>query len=200
MQSFSRVLNALEAYQSFWLRTDPSFGKTASVLQDFQELLQNYPNCFEGSRLEGHITSSALVLNPGFDQILLTHHRKLNRWLQLGGHCDGNPHPWETALREVEEESGMAGFSLNFLPKNQSADSNPLILDLDIHEIPERPNEPRHLHYDIRFALMATRPDSIVCSDESHSLRWIGIDEVSKLTSEPSILRMIRRLQLLGLR
>lgn len=89
------------------------------------------------------MTGSAWLLNPDGTKVLLTHHKKLNRWLQFGGHSDGESNTWNVALREVTEESGIQ--NIQFVSSD--------IFDVDIHTIPEnsKKNEPEHKHYDIRF-------------------------------------------------
>src|SRR3990167_3869834 len=94
--------------------------------KDIYHFITREPQCFERECKEGHVTGSALVLNHDHSQVLLTYHRKLNRWLQLGGHSDGNPNTAEVALREAQEESGIQ--NLEFVTKK--------IIDVDVHLIP----------------------------------------------------------------
>ena len=146
-----------------------------------------HPDCFERSCREGHLTASAWILSADHRQVLLTHHRKLDRWLQLGGHCDGEGDPRHVALREAREESGLAGF--RFVP--DAAD--PLPLDLDIHPIPARGDEPEHLHLDVRFLLVAEPGQTLRASDESNDLRWFERARLSDWIDEESLLRLERR-------
>jgi ADP-ribose pyrophosphatase YjhB (NUDIX family) len=107
--------------------------------------IDRYPaDAHRRERLEGHLTASALVVDPARGQALLTHHRKLGRWLQLGGHCDGDANLARTALREAIEESGIEDLRVDPTP-----------IDVDVHAIPERGAEPRHLHLDTRFLVVA---------------------------------------------
>jgi 8-oxo-dGTP pyrophosphatase MutT (NUDIX family) len=138
------------------------------------------PHCFERTNLVGHITGSAWVMNREGTHVLLTHHRKLNKWLQLGGHADGDPNILTVALKEAREESGLQ----NIEPVSND------IFDVDIHPIPERKNEPAHLHYDIRFAFVADSAAPIAVSAESHELAWVPLEGLDQLTDEPSMLRM----------
>lgn len=146
-----------------------------------------HPDCFERSCREGHITASAWILSPDHRQVLLTHHRKLDRWLQLGGHCDGERDPREAALREAREESGLERF--RFLP--DAAD--PLPLDLDIHLIPAHGSDPAHLHLDVRFLLVAEPGQTLRASDESNALQWFERGRLSDSIDEESLLRLERR-------
>ena len=111
--------------------------------------------------------------------MLLTHHRKLNRWLQLGGHSDGDGNPLRVACREALEESGLVVEPIR-----------DVLFDIDIHLIPARQDDPAHHHFDARFALRAVGSDAFRVSDESYALRWVKIDEIDTLTTEPSMLRM----------
>ena len=124
-------------------------------------------------------------MSPDHDRFLLTHHRKLDRWLQLGGHADGEPEVHRVALREATEESGMYGFELLHGP-------SPLMpLDLDVHRIPPHGDDPEHLHYDVRFLLRARfGEEPRGAGDEAHDVRWFSIDELEVVAPEASILRM----------
>ncbi|TAE29350.1 MAG: NUDIX domain-containing protein [Candidatus Kapaibacterium sp.] len=149
--------------------------------------VQAHPDCFHRELQIGHVTGSAWVLNQQRDKVLLTHHRKLGKWLQLGGHCDGDNDVLRVALREAVEESGV----YDIIP------IVPRIFDLDIHIVPERRTasgvEPEHLHYDARFLLQANEHLSLQISSESKDIRWVGLDEVATLTEEESMLRMVEK-------
>ena len=146
-----------------------------------------HSDCFERSCREGHITASAWILSPDHRHALLTHHRKLARWLQLGGHADGEGDPRQVALREAREESGLERF--RFLP--DSAD--PLPLDLDIHPIPAHGRDPAHLHLDVRFLLVAEPGQELRASDESNALQWFERERLVDWIDEESLLRLERR-------
>src|SRR3546814_2817239 len=94
-------------------------------------------------------------------RVLLTHHRKLDRWLQLGGHADGDRDLARSALREAEEESGLSGLRVV-----------PGIFDLDRHMIPEHKGVPAHWHYDVRYVVVAGRDEDFAVSEESLDLAW----------------------------
>ncbi len=157
--------------------------ENASAAQRVASFVNRNPDCFCRSLAEGHITGSAWLLDPQGERALLTLHRKLGRWLQPGGHADGDADTLRAALREATEESGIEG--IEALSKE--------IFDVDIHEIPARPaaGEPAHLHYDIRYLLRA--PHGHFCiSDESEALKWFSAEELEKLQPEESIRRMLR--------
>lgn len=141
-------------------------------------------DCFSRELAVGHITGSAWVLDSTGTRALLTHHKKLDIWVQLGGHADGDPNVEQVAYREAIEESGLVG--LQFVDE--------ALFDIDIHEIPARGDEAAHYHYDCRFLFRAVDDDYIV-SDESHDLRWVPLDEMSSVTTEASITRMVDKTQ-----
>jgi 8-oxo-dGTP pyrophosphatase MutT (NUDIX family) len=149
-------------------------------LERLEAFVRREPACFARSTVEGHITGSAWILDHARAACLLTHHRKLGLWLQPGGHADGDPDVLAVALREGREESGIAGL----------APLSPEIFDVDVHEIPARKGEPAHLHYDVRFALVAPEGARFVVSEESHALAWVPRAEVSTYNTDASVLRM----------
>ena len=114
---------------------------------------------------------------------LLTHHFKLERWLQLGGHADGDTDILRVALREAREESGV----------NDIKPVSEAVFDVDVHPIPARGTEPRHLHYDVRFLLEADPTTPLVISSESKDLAWVSFEEITNLTTERSIARMVAK-------
>ncbi len=177
----------LEEALTIYALSHPGNAAAAGRILSF---IRSTPNCFNRSHTAGHITASAWLLSPDGKRALLTLHRKLGRWLQPGGHADGDTIPLRSALREAEEESGITGV------KALSA----AIFDVDVHEIPARPaaGEPAHLHYDIRYLLQAPHTRFRV-SEESEALAWFHADELPALGAEESILRMVRQWQALCL-
>ncbi|MDP1698824.1 MAG: NUDIX hydrolase [Xanthomonadaceae bacterium] len=156
--------------------------RVAEVAQ-FSAFLASSPDVFQRWHLPGHFTGSAWLVSADGERVLLTHHRKLGRWLQLGGHADGDPDLAQVALREAEEESGLSVLQVV-----------PSIFDIDRHRIPARGNEPEHWHYDVRFVVRAGGDEAFVVSDESHALAWRRIDEIAADTdAEASMQRMARR-------
>ena len=131
--------------------------------------------------LEGHLTASALVLDAEGARALLTFHRKLGKWLQLGGHCDGDANLAAAALREAIEESGIEDLEIDPLP-----------IDLDIHPIPARSGEPRHLHLDTRFLVHAPRGARERASEDSIELRWFTREESAEIETDDSVRRLLR--------
>lgn len=151
-----------------------------AVADELTEFVLANTDCFERRLLCGHVTGSAWLVSEDNASVLLTHHKKLDRWLQLGGHADGDSNILNVALREAEEESGIKDIEL----------ARPGIFDIDIHPIPARKSEPEHFHYDVRFAFRATGDQRFVVSDESNHLAWVPIVGLSNVVSDLSMLRM----------
>ncbi len=116
--------------------------------------------------LVGHLTGSALVVDPNGTRTLLLHHAKLDRWLQPGGHADGDGNLAAVALREATEETGMVGLRV-VVPA----------IDIDVHHIPARPGEPEHVHYDLRFVVIAPETAVVDHNEEALAARWIEPDD-----------------------
>mgnify|MGYP001281181270 CR=1 FL=1 len=152
----------------------------AETVARFREFVSVHPDCFERTLVIGHITGSAWILDASGERVLLTHHRKLNRWLQPGGHADGDPDVLAVALREAWEETGLESLVA----------INGEIFDLDIHTIPTRGEEADHLHYDVRFLLRDTSAGAWVISEESHALAWVALVDLEDYTTEASMRRM----------
>jgi 8-oxo-dGTP pyrophosphatase MutT (NUDIX family) len=145
--------------------------------------IQMNSNCFERSLEIGHITASAWLLNKDGSKALLMHHFKLDKWFQLGGHCDGNSDVLAVAIKEAQEESGI----MNIIPISNE------IFDIDIHFIPENSREKGHYHYDVRFLLQVFGDEELVQNRESKELRWIDKDIKSLPTENPSVVRMFNK-------
>jgi 8-oxo-dGTP pyrophosphatase MutT (NUDIX family) len=159
------------------------FDEEKIFLLDFIELLED-PLAFSREREQGHFTGSAWIVNKDRTHALLTLHRKLDKWLQLGGHADSNDNLLEVALDEAREESGLT--SLRLVDRS--------IFDIDRHMIPERGDVPRHFHYDVRFLIEAEINEPLTISSESKELAWINFEYIAELVgSNSSILRMLEK-------
>jgi 8-oxo-dGTP pyrophosphatase MutT (NUDIX family) len=146
----------------------------------FETFLGQGPQVFFRDALEGHFTGSAWLVSADGERVLLTHHRKLQRWLQLGGHADGDMELSRVALREAEEESGLTGLSVDAEP-----------FDLDRHRIPARGHEPEHWHYDVRYVVRAGSNEAFEINEESLALAWRSIREIADdPASDASLRRM----------
>jgi 8-oxo-dGTP pyrophosphatase MutT (NUDIX family) len=145
--------------------------------------VESHADCLLRSCVPGHLTGSAWILDPTRTRTLLTHHRKLEKWLQLGGHADGDPNLLAVALREAAEESGLTRLRVVATE----------IFDVDRHWIPERKGEPAHYHYDLRFVIEADPAEPLVVTNESKELAWVNVADVTALNSEESMARMVRK-------
>ena len=160
---------------------ETAFQEELKFRYDTFNFVKENQNCWQRSNLAGHITGSAWVLSPDGQRVLLIHHKKLDRWLQPGGHVDeADATIADTALREVTEECGLTGLTL----------LTPRFFDVDVHEIPERGHEPMHFHYDLRFAFRAASMDFDANFLEVKNIRWVPMAELIAEGTEQSIRRM----------
>jgi 8-oxo-dGTP pyrophosphatase MutT (NUDIX family) len=151
------------------------------------DFVRRHQEPFDRRIVEGHLTGSALVVSADGRRVLLLHHRKLDRWLQPGGHGDpGETTGEEVALREACEETGLRDLALHPLA--------PRPLDVDVHEIPARPGEPAHEHLDLRYLVVAPgrarlAPDTA----EMHQIRWVEWVQVPALSPDPGLSRALAK-------
>lgn len=158
-------------------------GGEAAMLATYGPFIAAHLDCLVRTCLEGHLTASAWIVDAARERTLLTHHRKLDRWLQLGGHVDGEADLAAAALREAREESGLTRLRL----------VSPEIFDVDRHRIPARGAEPEHWHYDVRFLIEADPAELLAVSHESKDLAWVRLTEVARLNPDESLARMVRK-------
>ena len=158
-----------------------------AVVERFRTLLGTAPGCFERSCMPGHITASAWVLSPDRRSVLLVHHRKMDCWLQPGGHADGDPCLASVARRDVAEETGLAELD------SLGDETSPVPFDLGIHVILPHGETPEHLHYDVRFAFVARSWELVPCEAEIKAARWVGLDDLAPFTEEAEIHRMANK-------
>jgi 8-oxo-dGTP pyrophosphatase MutT (NUDIX family) len=155
--------------------------------QDYKKrifnFLHQYPNAFERSLEVGHVTAAAWLVNKDNTKALLMHHRKLNIWIQLGGHCDGDPDVLAVAIREAQEESGI----MNIKPVSDD------IFDIAIHFVPESKTEKPHYHYDVRFLLQVMSDEDYIKNEESYELAWFDKKRDNLPTNERSVTRMFEK-------
>lgn len=149
--------------------------------------LSNCSEAYTRNKTDRHFTGSAFIVDPSCTLALLTHHKKLGRWLQLGGHCDGVKDPFFVAWKEAYEESGLSLIT----PLSTQ------IMDLDIHSIPKYGDIDAHQHFDVRYAFIADPNAQYIVSDESHDLKWVPLEEIEPLTTSFRMKVMVDKTKLM---
>lgn len=202
MANRNHLLESLENYKNTWGGLDVTFGSDIShseflILDQFVAFINSNPRCFWRENISGHMTGSAMVFDPTSSKVLLTHHRKLNLWLQLGGHADGHHILHDVALTEAHEESGLNDLELYAYEADvfNAANSHPIPFDIDCHVIPARSNDPAHLHFDVRFLIACNADLKPKISEESHAIQWFTLDEGRTITNEPSMIRQFDKVE-----
>ncbi len=176
MTDVDRLIDSIQRYSSRWPNEAATAARYIALLYHHEALFRTH--------LPGHITGSAFIVNSPRTHTLLVHHARLNRWLQPGGHADGEAAVANVARREANEETALINLRL----------VSSSIYDLDIHPIPSRAETPAHDHYDIRYLFEGNMNDKIAVSEESHDVRWIPLDELERFNNEPSLLRLRNKL------
>ena len=173
MKTRVELSHAIQLYET-------SNPQEANFIPRFVKLLA-HPQSFQRNHLPGHITGSAWIVDESGAYALLTHHAKLDRWLQPGGHSDGDEDITRVCMKEALEETGLQSLKL----------WSDTIFDIDIHTIPSRNDFPEHQHYDVRLLFTAAMHERFVISQESLDLAWVSLDELaSKTRNNTSMLRM----------
>lgn len=162
----------------------PYYESEKIFLEKMKKFLRENENFAYRSNLSGHFTASVFIIDENFEKILLLHHKKLDKWIQPGGHIDEiDTNFLNAALREAREETGIENFKI----------LSEKIFDIDIHKIPEKNHEPTHFHYDIRYFFQAKSEDLKLNLDESNNSEWVNIDELFDEKIEESIRRMAEK-------
>lgn len=175
-QQTMMIIEAIRRYGDQWQ------GEAVAVSQ-FEAFARTHADAFERSHAAGHFTGSCWLVSADGQRVLLMHHRKLNRWLQPGGHADGDTDLARVALREAQEETGVSGLCVE-----------ETIFDIDRHRIAARTNELEHWHYDVRFVVRAGADESFVVNAESHALAWrLVVDVVDDAMLDLSLRRMAEK-------
>jgi 8-oxo-dGTP pyrophosphatase MutT (NUDIX family) len=179
----------LEALRQALAAHAPADAQEAADLAHILDFVARHADPFDRRIVSGHLTGSAVVLSEDGTSLLLLHHRKLDRWLQPGGHADpGESSGEEVALREALEETGVAGLELHPLA--------PRPLDVDVHAIPARSGEPAHEHLDLRYLVRAPRDAEIRrAAAESRALRWFTWEELGGLDLDHGLRRALAKVR-----
>ncbi|MBL4850953.1 MAG: NUDIX hydrolase [Gammaproteobacteria bacterium] len=172
-----KVLELLDNYKTPYM-------EEAAMVQRARRFAEQHPNCFERIE-EGHFTGSAWVLNPAHSHTLMLHHRKLDLWLQPGGHADGDPDITRVVLNEVAEEAGVNLDHIKLVDDN--------IFDVDIHVIHANEHDPRHQHFDIRFLVEIDDSLDLPGNEESHQIGWVALANVPQFNHARSFYRMVQK-------
>jgi len=160
---WSPLLAQLESHR-------PADAKEAHDVAFVRAFLLTHPvDAHLRAQLAGHLTGSGFILDDARERILLLHHARLDRWLQPGGHGEGEIDPRQIALREIAEETGLSPGDLRPFPDER-------LLDVDVHLIPARPGEPQHPHLDLRYGFLARVGAQARVSEESRALRWFPLE------------------------
>lgn len=168
-------------------RHEPADALEGQHLAETLDLLTRSARPFARDQFDpGHVTASCFIVNERKGALLLHHHQRLDRWLQMGGHVEGEESTADAALREGAEESGLRDLRL-------IVDS---IFDVDVHSIPAARGEPAHRHFDVRYLARTSTPSSIAIDrTESNDLAWVPLDRAESLMGEEASLRVIRKIR-----
>ena len=182
--------DARREIQSMLSAHAPADAKEARDIQLIKDLIEAHPNILSRHCEVGHITASAAIVDLVTRRALLHWHKRLNRWLQVGGHTDYETDIAQAALREAREETGLP--DLAFYPPR----GKPAPIDYDVHTIPESDDMPEHLHLDFRYVLATQQPKALApAKGESTRFRWLTFAEALSLGEavDDSLRRLLRK-------
>ena len=164
--------------RSLLVAWSPPSAEQATTRDRIVAFADAHPDALLRSCRQGHLTGSAFVVDAAGERALLLRHAKLQRWLQPGGHADGDAHLAHVAWREATEETGIEGLAVVVPP-----------IDVDVHRVAP-PGDVAHDHLDVRFLVVAPPGAEPVGNHESEALRWVTPDELADLADEPGLRRL----------
>ncbi len=157
----------------------------AAMVERTRRFIEQHENCFDRRLMPGHVSGSAWVVNPRRDHVLMLHHRKLDCWLQPGGHADGDPDMLRVVLTETSEETGVDISQIKLVSE--------AIFDVDVHTVYESEHDPRHEHFDVRFLVEIDDQLPLPGNVESHEVGWVPLDLLPRFNNALSFCRMVRK-------
>ncbi len=158
----------------------PGVAAHESTRVEMLAFIDAHPDALHRSCVIGHLTGSALIVDPSTRHVLLLFHAKVQRWLQSGGHADGDGNLAHVALREAQEETAIDGLSV----------VTPAI-DLDIHVFRSAAGaEPDHLHLDVRHLVLAPAGALGRSNHESEGMAWVSLEDLGRYDVDPGTIRM----------
>lgn len=168
-------------------RHKPSDRHETADLARILAFAQGREDPFDRRHAGGHLVGSALVVAADGERVLLLHHKKLDRWLQCGGHGEAGETSGEAvALREAIEETGIRDLRLH--------ERAPRPLDVDVHRIPARGDEPAHDHLDLRYLVVAPREAIAArCVEETNDVRWFAWPDALALDIDHGLRRLMTK-------
>ncbi len=187
IRDWALVKNELRNLLSLLEGCQPADSKESSDLEAMKRFASSLAEPFSRSELPAHFTGSAVVIDPAGERVCLVHHARFNRWLQPGGHAESSDGGsiLSTAIREAREEMGC------------EVDLHPIAprpFDVDVHSIPQHGAEPAHLHLDVRFLAVASKPQRAVHNPaESHAAKWLSWQEALAIVDEPALRRLLEK-------
>ena len=148
-----------------------------------KELMLKYINTFNDVLTREnkmcHFTASNWIINKDRTKVLMIYHNIYKSWAWTGGHADGDSDLLHVALKEAEEETGLNNLKLLI-----DGIFGLQILTVDSH-IKRGKYVSSHLHLDCCFLFEANEEDELkIKEDENSGVKWINIDEATKITNE----------------
>ena len=177
-QAETQIAEALRRAGRIWPADSEEFAAVQACTEQVLAYTTNHADALLRTSLAAHVTASAVVVAQGSDRLLLLEHTKLKRWLQPGGHADGQGNLAAAALREASEETGIEGLRI-LVPG----------IDIDVHAV-EIGRDSEHLHLDVRFLVIAPPGAIARRNHESTGDAWVTAAELERFGADPGLRRL----------